>query len=68
MVACFYGRTEAVKFLLESAIQSMEDEERDFERYIEKYDGNLDRMIEVSGSLLWEIHPWKGGGKTFHIW
>ena len=36
MVACFYGRTEAVKFLLESAIQSMEDEERDFERYIEK--------------------------------
>ena len=50
MVACFYGRTEAVKFLLESAIQSMEDEERDFERYTEKYDGNLDKM--VSATLL----------------
>ncbi len=34
MVACNYGRIEVVKFLLESAIQSMEDEEKDFERYV----------------------------------
>ncbi|XP_072034859.1 uncharacterized protein [Amphiura filiformis] len=37
MVACYYGRTEAVKFLLESAIQSMEDEERDFERSMQQW-------------------------------
>lgn len=33
MTACLYGRLEAVKFFLETAVQNMEEEEGDLERY-----------------------------------